>query len=230
MILNKIYSRTSILLGEENIQKLNNSKILIIGLGGVGGICMEILARVGIQNFTLVDKDTFEETNLNRQILSNIKNLSKSKVVIAKKRLLNINPDINVKIHKKFANIDNIKTLTKNIDIVVDATDSAKAKLEMLVFMHNHKIKVFSSMGAGFTTDINSIKTDDISKTKNCKLAKYIRKNLKKYGIFSGIKVVYSDELRKFKKENFIGSIATITNAFGIFLADLVIKEIIKEK
>ncbi len=228
MSLNKIYSRTAILLGEKNIEKLNNAKVLILGLGGVGGICMEILARSGIQNFTLVDNDIFEETNLNRQILSTIKNISKPKVLIAKKRLLHINPEIKVKLHKKFADINNIKSLTKNIDIVIDAIDSPKAKLEILAFLYNKKIKVFSSMGAGFTTDITSIKIDDISKTKNCKLAKYIRKNLKKYNIFSGIKVVYSDELRKFKRENCIGSIATITNAFGIFLADLVINEIIK--
>ncbi len=227
------YSRTEILIGEKNLIKIQNIKILILGLGGVGGICMEMLARAGVKNFVLVDKDKFEESNLNRQILSNQKNINKNKVDEAKKRLKSINKNIKIKTYKEFANSENIKKFTKKVDIVIDAIDSVKEKLHILKYLYENKIPVVSSMGAGFVSDISSIKIADISKTNGCRLAKYIRKNLKKYGIDKGIECIYSDQVNKpinKNRQTNIGSLPTITNTFGTFLAHTVIQKIINNK
>ena len=226
------FYRTEILIGKENLDKIKNIKVLVLGLGGVGGIVVEILARIGIQRFVLVDYDKFERTNINRQILALHKNIGCFKTEEAEKRLKSIDPEIEVKTYQEFASVENLpkylglKTAEK-VDIVVDAIDSVQTKVSILAYLAKNNIPVVSSMGAGFVLDPLTVKIGDISKTKGCRLARYVRKNLKKQDINSGILCVYSDEGNKqvnTNRKTKIGSIATITNLFGIMLAHCVLQ------
>ncbi len=227
------FYRTELLLGKTNLEKLKKSRILILGLGGVGGISAEILARIGIMQFCLVDFDDFDITNLNRQILSTSKNVGQKKVDVARDRLLAIDPNIDVEIFPKFVDAANIdKFLEKKVDFVIDAIDSVKQKVDIIEYLTKNRVKFVSSMGAGFRTDPFCVKVGNIFDTKNCRLSRYIRKNLKKRGINDELPCVYSDEqnVKINKNRNSeIGSLATITNIFGIILADYVIKSIITD-
>ena len=221
------FYRTEILLGKDNLDKIKHTKVLVLGLGGVGGIVVEMLARIGVQKFVLVDYDKFEITNLNRQILALDENIGCFKTEIAAKRLKSIGPQIEVKTYQEFATPENIHKFLENVDIVVDAIDSVQSKVSILTYLHKNNIPVVSSMGAGFVTDPLTVKIADIAETKGCRLARYVRKNLKKEGINRGILCVYSDEENRqvnTDRKTKLGSIATITNLFGIMLAHCVFK------
>jgi tRNA A37 threonylcarbamoyladenosine dehydratase len=228
------FYRTEILLGKDNLDKIKNAKVLVLGLGGVGGIVVEILARIGIQKFMLVDYDKFDITNLNRQILALDSNISFFKTDVAMDRLKKIDPNIEVQVYNEFATIEKISQYLEanTVDIVVDAIDSVQSKVSILTYLYKNNIPVVSSMGAGFVTNPATVKIADISKTNGCRLARYVRKYLKKENIITGILCVYSDqEHRKVNtdRKSKLGSIATITNLFGIMLAHCVLKKILPD-
>ncbi len=233
--------RTTALLGEANIKKIINTKIMIIGIGAVGGYVLEALARFGVANFVIIDFDTIEETNINRQILATSKTLGQKKVDVAKQRIIDINPKAKIKTIDTFIDYKNIKDILKkhNPDFVIDAIDSLSAKLALIQTLQEMNIKSISSMGAALKTDESYIKYGKLSNTKNCGLAKFLRKKLKPRGVdIKKVMCVYSDEqvtlpesamfLEDGKQRNTLGSLPTITAIFGLNIANNAIKEIIK--
>lgn len=229
--------RTVLMLGKENVEKLNRSHVLIAGLGGVGAMTAEMLGRAGIGKLTLVDNDTISSTNRNRQIIALISNEGKLKTEEMEKRLLDINSDIRVEKLDRYIEYDKMDFLLNGVDYVVDAIDTLTPKVALIQYCMQHRIGIVSSMGAGARLDPMSIKTADISKTKNCTLAQAIRKKLHKVGIYKGLKVVYTDEpviKESFKpvenqrnKKTMAGTISYLPAIFGCFCASVVIRDLI---
>ena len=236
------FSRTAMLIGEEEIEKLNNSKVAIFGIGGVGSFVVEGLVRAGVQNFILVDKDVVDITNLNRQIHATTKTIGKDKVEIMKQRVLDINPNAKVETYKEFFMPDSkTKILNKSIDYIVDAVDTVTAKIELVVQAENLNIPIISAMGTGNKLDPTKFEITDIYKTSICPLAKVMRKELRQRGI-KKLKVVYSKEepivpknLKekledKNAKKQVPGSISFVPSVAGMIIAGEVIKDLQKQK
>ena len=229
------FSRTELLIGKQGIEKLNNSKVAIFGLGGVGSYVLEACVRAGIGNFVLVDKDEVDITNLNRQIIATRKTIGKPKVEVAKERILEINPDANVEIYKEFFMPETKGILDESIDYIVDAVDTVTAKIELVVRANKLNIPIISSMGTGNKLDPTKFEVNDIYKTSVCPLAKVMRKELKTRGI-KKLKVVYSkEEPIKRQESNELGkqvpaSISFVPSVAGLIIAGEVIKDILKEE
>ncbi len=186
--------RTEFLIGKEAIEKLNKSKIVVLGVGGVGSFVIEALVRSGVGNITIVDNDTIDITNINRQIHANLNTVGKSKVEVMKERILSINPNCNVKIHEEFINKNNISELVaKDTDYVVDAIDTASSKILSIVWCDKNNINIISSMGTANKLHPTKLRIADIYDTKVCPLAKIMRYELRKRNIKS-LKVLYSEE------------------------------------
>lgn len=235
--MSEMFSRTEILLGKEAIEKLNNSKVAIFGVGGVGGYVCEALARSGIGKFVLVDADDVSVSNINRQIIATTKTVGRPKVEVMKERILEINPNAEVMVHNCFFLPDNASEFDFNsFDYVVDAVDTVAAKLQLVVMANENNISIISSMGAGNKLDASRFKVADIYDTKVCPLAKVMRRELKKRQIGS-LKVVYSEE-EPLKPINQIvdedhpmrraipGSVAFVPSVVGLIIAGEVVKEI----
>ena len=233
---NDIHQRTKIAIGPEAIDALKLKTVAIFGVGGVGGAVVEMLARVGVGTLILVDFDTFDPTNLNRQILCTQAQVGSVKIEVAKARILSINPDIKVITHEIFFDETNWETVfNQPIDFVVDAIDSVPSKFFLIKRCLDEKIKIISSMGAGNKLDPSQVLQADISKTKSCGLAKAIRKRLRAVRINKGLPVVFSTELPKFDAKlaenpdggkTLVGSISYMPNLFGLHIAAYVIKEL----
>lgn len=188
------FSRTELIIGTENLNKLKNSTIAIFGIGGVGTYAAEGLVRSGVENFVLVDDDDVCLTNINRQIHALRSTVGKSKVELMKNRILDINPRANVIVHKMLYNTNTADSLlSQNYDYVVDAIDMVSAKLDLIERCTKLGIKIISSMGAGNKIDPTRFEVTDIFKTSICPLAKVMRKELRKRGV-DKLKVVYSKE------------------------------------
>ena len=188
------FSRTELLLGKEAMDKLKNSRVAVFGIGGVGGYVCEALVRSGIGAFDLIDDDKVCLTNLNRQIIATRKTVGKYKVDVMKERMLEINPDVNVRIHKCFFLPENADEFPfEEYDYVVDAVDTVTAKLELIMKAKEAGVPIISSMGAGNKLDASQFKVADIYQTRVCPLAKVMRRELKKRGV-EKLKVVYSEE------------------------------------
>ena len=226
------FSRTELLIGKEGIEKLQNSKVAIFGIGGVGSFVVEGLVRAGIGKFVLVDKDTVDITNLNRQIIATRKTVGKPKVEIAKERILEINPDAKVEIYQQFFMPDSEEILDNTVDYVVDAVDTVTAKIELVVRANKLNIPIISSMGTGNKLDPTRFEVTDIYKTSVCPLAKVMRKELRTRGI-EKLKVVYSKEepikLNDAKKQ-VPGSVSFVPSVVGLIIVGEVVKDIIKKK
>lgn len=232
------FSRTELIIGKNNIEKINKSKVVLFGLGGVGSYVLEGLARAGIGHFILVDDDTVSVTNINRQIIATTKTIGKNKVDVAKERVLDINPDAIVETKQMFFTPDTEDFFDSTIDYIIDAVDTVTAKLEIIERAKKHNIPVISCMGTGNKIDPTRFEVSDISKTKVCPLAKTMRKNLKKRGI-EHVKVVYSQEepiipsQMEEKEESghskrvTPGSISFVPSVAGLICAGEVIKDII---
>ena len=225
------FQRTSLLFGQPFIDKLFKSKITAIGLGAVGGFAVEMLARFGVGNLSLVDFDVIQESNINRQLFAVHSNIGKSKVILAKERVLDINPSCIVKTFNLFANIDTFdKIFFEKPDIVIDAIDSYSPKLRLIEYCYKKNIKIISSMGAALKTDPFSIKYSDLFETHHCKLAERLRGDLRKLGISSGIPCVFSEQSPQAKvffdknNEKVLGSSPVITSIFGILIANKAIE------
>ena len=224
-----LFSRTELLIGKEQLQNLQKSKVAIFGIGGVGSFTVEALARAGIGNFILVDKDVVDETNLNRQIIATTKTIGESKVKVAKKRILEINPNANVEIYQEFFLPETQGILDESIDYIIDAVDTVTAKIELVVRANQMNIPIISSMGTGNKLDPTRFEVTDIYKTSVCPLAKVMRKELKSRKI-KKLKVVYSKEEPIKLNSKTPGSISFVPSVAGLILAGEVIKDILENK
>ena len=242
------FLRTEALLGEAGMQKLQRVEVMIIGLGAVGGYCVEALARVGIGRLTLVDFDTVDESNINRQILALTSTVGAKKTELARRRVLDINPDCNVTVKDMFVNGETLPQLFETTpDYVIDAIDALNPKCCLIEELCRRGIPFVSSMGAALKSDASCIKYGRLSATRNCALAKFIRKRLKKRGLdLSKIYCVSSDEqvnlpeTAVFMEDNpgqesgrqrhTLGSLPTITAIFGLTIANAVIKSIVSKE
>jgi tRNA A37 threonylcarbamoyladenosine dehydratase len=188
------FSRTELLLGKEAMEKLNKSRVAVFGVGGVGGYVCEALVRSGVGAFDLIDDDKVCITNLNRQIIATRKTVGKYKVDVMKERILEINPDADVRIYKSFFLPENADEFPfQEYDYVVDAVDTVTAKIELVMKAQAMQVPIISSMGAGNKLDGSQFQVADIYKTRVCPLAKVMRRELKKRGV-KKLKVVYSEE------------------------------------
>ena len=228
------FSRVDALLGSSNLEKLKNAKIIVFGIGGVGGYVCEALARSGIYNFTLVDNDTVSITNINRQIIANMNTIGQDKVAIMKDRILSINPLANVEIKKCFFLKENEFDF-KSYDYVIDAVDTISAKIEIILKAKEANVKVISALGAGNKINPSMLEVTDIYKTSVDPLAKVLRKKLREYNI-NKLKVVYSRE-KPLKplysldssdvvKKNIPASLVFVPAAMGLIIAGEVIKDL----
>ena len=189
------FCRTELLVGEEGIEKLKNSKVIVFGIGGVGSFVVEALTRAGVGNLVLVDNDTVCISNLNRQIHATTKTVDMVKVEAMKERIKLINPECKVEAKQVFVTAENIPDLiTDDIDYVVDAIDTVTSKLALAEYCYKNEIKIMSSMGTGNKLDPTMFQVSDVYKTKVCPLAKVMRYELKKRGV-KKLKVVYSEEM-----------------------------------
>ena len=222
------FSREERLIGKENVEKLNKSKVAVFGIGGVGSFVVEGLARAGIGKFLLVDNDTVDITNINRQIHANITTVGKNKVDVMKERILSINPEVEVDVSTEFF-MPGSKLLDNSLDYIVDAIDTVTGKIELVCKANELNIPIISAMGTGNKLDPTKFEVADIYKTSVCPLAKVMRKELRSRGI-QKLKVVYSkEEPIKPNDGNYKtpASISFVPSVAGLIIAGEVIKDII---
>ncbi len=214
---------------DSTFEKLQNSKVIIFGLGGVGGYVFESLIRTGIQNIDIVDFDTVNPTNINRQIIANKNTIGQYKVDLLKSRALKINENVKIGIFKTFFSEENKGEFDfHRYDYVVDAIDSLKSKIELIVKAKEENVPIISSMGAGFKMEPDKVEISDIYKTSYCPLAKVLRNELKKRGI-KDLKVVFSKEKPIKTKDDTDGIIASaifVPATFGLTIASEVVKDL----
>lgn len=188
------FSRTELLFGKEAMEKLAHSRVAVFGIGGVGGYVCEALVRSGVGAFDLIDDDKVCLTNLNRQIIATRSTVGKYKTDVMMERMKDINPDVEVQVHKCFFLPENAESFPfRDYDYVVDAVDTVTAKISLVMKAQEAGVPIISSMGAGNKLDASAFRVADIYKTKVCPLAKVMRRELKKRGV-KKLKVVYSEE------------------------------------
>lgn len=223
------FARLELLVGEK-ISKIKNLKVLIIGVGGVGGYAAESLARCGVSNITIVDYDRIDITNINRQIIALHSTIGKKKVDVLSTRIKDINPNCQVKTYDLFIDSSNIQLIfDADYDYILDCCDTIKSKELIIRETVKRKIKIISSMGAGFKLDPSKISIAKLKNTSYDKIASILRKNLKDQKECLEIPVVYSTE-SVFKHEKIIGSNSFIPSMFGLFMTSYIINDIVKEK
>lgn len=241
---NHIFSRTELLLGTDNLNKLKECKVIIFGIGGVGSFTAESLARSGVGTLILVDNDDICLTNVNRQIHATTKTLGQSKVATMKARILDINPECHVITKETFVNAENVaEVIGSGVDYVVDAIDTVTSKLDIIQYCKENNINVISSMGTGNKLDPSRFRITDVYKTSVCPLAKVMRHELKKRRVKS-CKVVFSDELplkpyaevaqgltvesaKAARKRQTPGSIAFVPPVAGMIMASEVVRDLL---
>jgi tRNA A37 threonylcarbamoyladenosine dehydratase len=234
-------SRTKLLIGQESLEKLENSNVIVFGLGGVGACVAEMLVRAGVGNLTIVDGDQIVLSNLNRQLHTLISNIDKPKAIALQERLLEINPLLNITILQEYIKTKNRfeEILSDKFDVCVDAIDTLSNKVNLILTAKEKEIPIVSSFGAGGRLDPSLVRVGDISETKNCRLAYYTKRKLRKKNLLKGVKVVYSLE-KPLKssitleekvqgKKSTIGTISYMPNVFGCFVASEVIKILINK-
>lgn len=221
-----IFSRTERLIGEDALRKLQNSNIIIFGLGGVGSYTAEALARSGIGKMTVVDKDTVDITNINRQLYALRSTVGKPKAEVAKARILDINPKCEITAIQKMYLPENSEDFNlSQYDYIIDAIDNVTAKIDLAVKAEQLGIPIISSMGTGNKLDPTAFKVSDIYKTSVCPLCRVMRTQLKKRGV-KKLKVVYSEEMPKTDGERTPASISFVPPAAGLIIAGEVIRDI----
>ena len=219
--------RLELLIGSNNIKKIKNTSILLIGIGGVGGYTLESLIRSGIENITIVDYDKIDITNLNRQIISNRDNIGKYKVDEFKKRIKIINPNVSINIIKEKINITNFDILEiEKYDYVIDACDTIDVKKEIIRRCLKNKIKFISCMGTGYKLDPSKLEIKDIRKTSYDPIAKILRNMVKKEKLKGKIMCVCSSEQNK-KTSKIIASNSFVPATAGLLLTSYVINDIV---
>ncbi len=234
--------RTELLLGNERLKKLVNSNVLVVGLGGVGGIAAEMIARSGVGKMTIVDADTVDPTNRNRQIpaLKSTEGLVKAEVLAD--RLLDINPNLQLKVIPAYFR----DQLTMDVldsdkyDYALDCIDTLSPKVYYIKACIERGIPIVSSMGAGSKVDPTQVRVADISETYNCHLARYTRKYLHRLGVYKGVKAVFSPEQRMAfsgvmlmqanNKKSAVGTISYMPTVFGCTVASVAIRDLYNRK
>ncbi len=223
---NSFYTKTELLLGEEGVRKLKNASVAVIGLGGVGSYAAEAVARCGVGNLTLIDKDTVDITNTNRQLYALVSTLGQKKADVAKERCLDINPDCEITAITADISREIIPAvLTGNYDYIIDAIDDVNAKVELIKYAYGRNIPVITSMGMGNKTDISKIALSTVEKTSVCPLARVMRKRLKDEGI-KKVMCVYSTEEPKVRLPK-PSSVVFVPAAAGLMMAQHVIMSIV---
>jgi len=230
--------RTELLIGKEKLVKLSKSNVLVVGLGGVGSYAAEFICRAGVGKMTIIDGDTVDPTNKNRQLPALNSTIGKSKAAVMAARFLDINPELELTVIDKFQQPeDNIKLIQdQSFDYVMDCIDSVSPKLYLIKTCVDMKQRFISSMGAGGKLDPSTVKVADISKSYNCPFAKTIRKRLKRLNIRKGFKVVFNHgELMRESmkltdgsnyKKSFYGTISYMPALFGLRMAAEVIQDL----
>jgi tRNA threonylcarbamoyladenosine dehydratase len=231
-------SRTQLMLGDDLVEKLMVKNVLVVGLGGVGGICAEMIVRAGVGKMTIVDNDTIDASNINRQIPALHSTVSQSKAQVLAARLMDINPLLELTILEVFVEDASMLELIEKEawDYVVDCIDTLSAKVDLIKACMDRKLAIVSSMGAGGKVDPSQISVTDLSKTYECNLARYVRKRLQALGIKKGLKVVFSPEKpdqskiiesdKVFPKKSIIGTLSYMPAIFGCTVASVVIRDL----
>ncbi len=230
-------SRTELLIGKEKLKKLKASRVLVVGLGGVGSYAAEMICRAGVGSMTIVDGDTIHTSNRNRQLLALLGTEGKPKADLMAERLLDINPHLHlIKINEYIKDDRMIEILDKGYDYVVDAIDTLSPKVFLIYHSLQKKYTVVSSMGSGGKFDPLKINISDISETTDCTLARILRKRLHKLGVREGFTAVYSPEITdkskivpssgEQNKASIVGTISYMPAAFGIACASVVIRDL----
>lgn len=231
--MNEKYIRTGLLLGEDGLQKLENAKVIIFGIGGVGGYVAEALARSGVGHIALVDKDVVGVSNINRQIIATTKTIGRAKAEVMQERIFDINPDAEVEVYNCFYLPDTAEEFDfTDYNYVVDAVDSVTAKIELALRAEAAGTPIIASMGAGNKLDPTRFELADIYKTSVCPLAKVMRKELKKRGV-KKLKVVYSkeepiknDAPGEDGRRSTPGSVAYVPSVAGLIIAGEVVRDL----
>ena len=230
--------RTRLLLGEEKMERLQQAHVLVVGLGGVGAYAAEMICRAGVGRMTIVDADTVQPTNINRQLPALHSTMGREKAEVLAARFKDINPDIQLTVLPVFLKDDNIPELldAARYDFVVDALDTLAPKCYLITEALKRHIKIVSSMGAGAKSDITQIRFADIWDTYHCGLSKAVRKRLQKLGIKRKLPVVFSTEQADPKavlltedeqnKKSTCGTVSYMPAVFGCYLAEYVIKRL----
>ncbi|MEO0065608.1 MAG: hypothetical protein RI983_934 [Bacteroidota bacterium] len=234
-------SRTQLLLGDEPIENLQKKHVLVVGLGGVGGICAEMIARAGVGKMTIVDADTVDLSNTNRQIPALHSTAGKLKSEVMAERLKDINPEIELIIKSIYIKDEITGQLLDEAqyDFAVDCIDTLSPKVYFIKACLDRKIPMVSSLGAGGKVDPSQVVITDISKTYQCNLASYVRKKLHSFGIYKGVTVVFSAERvdqsriieteKAYPKKSIIGTISYMPAIFGCMAASVVIRSLMKQ-
>lgn len=224
-------TRLSYLLGESNIKRLTDSTVAIIGVGGVGSVACEVLARSGIGTLIIVDKDIVDITNINRQLVANVETIGLKKVDVMKTIIERINPNTHVYTYDQLFSETNDQFLFQHkIDFLIDAIDSIEDKFHLIKSCITRKIAFVSAMGAANKLDPTKFKIVDIEKTTHDPLARILRKKLRDSGIKAKIKVIYSDEMVTNNQKEAVGSYMAVTATSGILAANEAIKELTKAR
>lgn len=230
--------RTRLLLGEEKSERLRQAHVLVVGVGGVGAYAAEMLCRAGVGRLTLVDADTVQPTNINRQLPALHSTLGQPKVEVLAARFRDINPEVELTVLPVFLKDENIPQLldAARYDFVVDAIDTLAPKCHLIAEALRRRIKIVSSMGAGAKSDITQIRFADIWDTYHCGLSKAVRKRLQKMGIRHKLPVVFSTEQADPKavlltddernKKSTCGTVSYMPGVFGCYLAEYVIRRL----
>lgn len=233
--MEKFSSRTEMLLGTEGVARLSAARVIVFGVGGVGGYAVEALARAGIGHIELVDSDRVSVSNINRQIIATHNTVDMYKTEAMAERIKSINPEAQVICHNMFFDVDKKEDFDfSSYDYVIDAIDSLSAKIELIASVHEVNTPIISAMGAGNKLDPTRFEVSDISKTTVCPLARAVRIALRKRGI-DHLKVVYSKELPVIPPEQtdgmtkrVPGSVSFVPSVMGLIIAGEVIKDIAK--
>lgn len=227
------FTRTSLIIGEDSIDKLSQSRVAVFGIGGVGGFVCEALARSGVEKLTLIDGDKVAKSNINRQIIALQSTIGKYKAEVMKNRILDINPNADVNCINDYFSVEAADVIDFNqFNYIVDAVDDVKAKVALAMISDKNSVPLISAMGAGNKTDPTKFEVSDIFKTSVCPLARIMRHELKKAGI-KKLKVVYSKEVPKnpphrIEGEKTVGSLAFVPSVMGLIIAGEVIKDLCK--
>ncbi len=234
-------SRTSLLIGEDTVHHLTQQHVMVVGLGGVGSFAAEFIARSGIGTMTIIDGDTVDPTNRNRQLPALATNHGVPKASIMAERLLAINPQLQLNVVQQFVNPTMVaELLATKPNYIIDAIDSITPKITFITLAYQSYLPLVSSMGAGGKLDPTLLQVADIAETHHCKFAQQVRKNLKAQGIFKGVQVVFSPEppLKEsliltdgsnYKKSAY-GTISYMPATFGAVVASVAIRDLMEKK
>jgi tRNA threonylcarbamoyladenosine dehydratase len=236
----KWQERAELLFKKEGLENLKNANVLVVGVGGVGSFAAEFLARAGVGNLTIVDGDVVDITNINRQLPALHSTVGLSKIEVVGERLLDINPELNLTKVQEFLSPERaFEIVEEKYDYVLDCIDSVTPKLNLIIGAKRKRVKIISSMGAGGKMEAAKVKVADITNTVNCMFAKTIRRRLKEYKI-DKLKVVFSSEIQDESslkmtdgsnyKKSFYGTNSYMPGLFGLYMAETVIRYLIKKE